>query len=92
MGRKFTFHVGHSALLYLVSEHELTSKLAQWTLLLQEFEFNILHQPGVQHREYLNEEFEALAKSHTMAIEQLLEEFNDDQMLLRLEAKAYEQD
>ena len=27
----------------------MTEKLAQWTLLPQEFEFNILHRPGVQH-------------------------------------------
>ena len=39
----------HSALLYLVSKQELTGKLARWTLLLQEFEFDILHRPGVQH-------------------------------------------
>ena len=43
-------------------------------------------------REEHTKEFQALAESHTTAIEQLLEEFNDDQMLLRLEAKAYEQD
>ena len=35
-------------MLYLVSKQELTGKLARWTL-LQEFESNILHQPGVQH-------------------------------------------
>ena len=33
-----------------------------------------------------------MAKSHTAAIEQLLEEFNDDQMMFRLEAKAYEEE
>ena len=49
LGRKFTFHVDHSVLLYLVSKQELTRKLARWTLLLQEFEFDILHRPGVQH-------------------------------------------
>ena len=49
LGKKFTFHVDHSALLYLVSKQELTGKLARWTLLLQEFEFDILHRPGVQH-------------------------------------------
>ena len=49
LGKKFTFHVDHSALLYLVSKQELTGKLACWTLLLQEFEFDILHQLGVQH-------------------------------------------
>ena len=49
LGKKFTFHVEYSALLYLVSKQELTGKLARWTLLLQEFEFDILHRPGVQH-------------------------------------------
>ena len=49
LGRKFTFHVDHSALLYLVSKQELTGKLARWTLLLQEFEFDILHRARVQH-------------------------------------------
>ena len=49
LGRKFTFHVDHSTFLYLVTKQELKGKLARWTLLLQEFEFNILHRPGVQH-------------------------------------------
>ena len=39
----------------------------------------------------LTEEFHALAKSHTTAIEQLLEEFNNGQMLLRIDVEAYEQ-
>ena len=43
------FHVDHSALLYLVSKQSLTGKLARWTLLLQEFEFDIIHRPGLQH-------------------------------------------
>ena len=34
LGKKFTFHVDHSTLLYLVSKQELTGKLARWTLLL----------------------------------------------------------
>ena len=33
-------------------------------------------------REDLTEEFNALVKSHTTAIEQLLEEVNDNQMML----------
>ena len=49
LGRKFSFHVDHSALLYLVSKAALTGKIARWTLLLQEFEFDIFHRPGVQH-------------------------------------------
>ena len=36
-------------MLYLVSKQELTGKLPRWTLLLQEFEFDILHRPGAQH-------------------------------------------
>ena len=49
MGRKFTFHIDHSALLYLVSKQELTGKFARGTLLFQDFEFDILHQPRVEH-------------------------------------------
>ena len=49
LGHKFTFHVDHSALLYLVNKQALTGRLASWMLLLQEFDFQIHHQPGVQH-------------------------------------------
>ena len=50
LGRKCSFHVDHSMRLYLVSNlASLTGKLAQWTLLLQEFEFEIFHRRGVQH-------------------------------------------
>ena len=41
--RKFSFQVDHSALLYLVSKASLIGKIARWTLLLQEFEFDIFH-------------------------------------------------
>ena len=34
---------------YLVSKQCLIGKLVRWTLLLQAFEFNIIHRPGVQH-------------------------------------------
>ena len=43
-------------------------------------------------REDLAEEFHALVKSHTTAIEQLLDDFNEDQMLFQLEVEAYEQE
>ena len=49
LGKKFTFHIDHAALLYLVSKQALTGKLARWMLLLQEFEFDIQHRPGTQH-------------------------------------------
>ena len=56
LGRKFTFHVDHSALLYLVNKQALTGRLARWLLLLQEFDFQIQHRPGIQHvvADYLN--------------------------------------
>jgi hypothetical protein len=49
LGKRFTFHVDHSALVYLVSKASLTGKLARWAVLLQEYEFNIVHRPGAQH-------------------------------------------
>jgi hypothetical protein len=49
LGKRFTFHVDHSALVYLVSKASLTGKLARWTLLLQEYEFDIVHRPSAQH-------------------------------------------
>jgi hypothetical protein len=42
-------HVDHSALVYLVSKASLTGMLARWTLLLQEYEFDIVHRTGAQH-------------------------------------------
>ena len=47
--QKFTFHVDHATLLYLVKKQTLTRKLARWILLLQEFDFVIQHRPGTQH-------------------------------------------
>jgi hypothetical protein len=49
LGKRFTFHVDYSALVYLVSKASLVGKLARWTLLLQEYEFDIVHRPGAQH-------------------------------------------
>jgi uncharacterized protein (DUF433 family) len=49
LGKRFTFYVDHSALVYLVSKASLTGKLARWSLLLQEYEFDIVHRPGAQH-------------------------------------------
>ena len=43
-------------------------------------------------REDLTKEFYALAKSHTTEIEHLLEDFNDDQMMFRIEPDAYEEE
>ena len=49
LGRRFYFHVDHSALLYLVRQQNLTGRLARWVLLLQEFDFEVIHRPGNQN-------------------------------------------
>ena len=49
LGKKFTFHVDHTSLLYLVSKQALTGKLARWMMLLQEFDVDIQHRPCTQH-------------------------------------------
>jgi hypothetical protein len=49
LGKRFTFHVDHSALVYQVSKGSLMGQLARWTLLLQEYEFDIVRRPGAQH-------------------------------------------
>ena len=49
LGRKFTFHVDHAALLYIFDKSTLTGKLARWALLLQEFTFDIVHRLGSQY-------------------------------------------
>ena len=56
LGKKFTFHVDHAALLYLIPKPSLTGKLARWMLLLQEFDFDIQHRLGTHHAivDYLN--------------------------------------
>ena len=40
--------------------------------------------------EELTEELHALSQTHTTTIRHLFEEFNDNQMLLRLDSEAYE--
>ena len=47
LGRKVTFHIDHSILLYMVNKQDLTGRLARWMLLLQEFDFHIQHRPEV---------------------------------------------
>ena len=49
LGNKFTFHVDHSALVYLVAKQALHGKFAPWMLILTEFEFTLIHMPGKEH-------------------------------------------
>ena len=45
-GRKFTIHTDHSALKWLMSMQDPTGRLARWSLLIQQFDFDIVHRPG----------------------------------------------
>ncbi len=45
-GRKFTVHTDHNALKWLMQIRDPTGRLARWSLLLQQFDFEIKHRAG----------------------------------------------
>ena len=45
-GKKFYVYTDHNALKWLMSGKKPTGKLARWSLLIQEFDFEILYRPG----------------------------------------------
>lgn len=45
----FVFYVDHEALLHLVNRPVVSGRIARWMLLLQEYDFEIVHRPGIQH-------------------------------------------
>ena len=45
-GNKFYFHTDHGSLSWLLSMKDPTSHLARWVLLLQQYDFDIIHRPG----------------------------------------------
>jgi hypothetical protein len=49
LGNNFTFVVDHQALIYLVNKPIATGRIAQWLLLLQEFDFKIIYKPEKVH-------------------------------------------
>ena len=49
LGYKFTFHVDHDALKYMINKPQLTGHIAKWVLLLQEFDFIINVRPEKSH-------------------------------------------
>ena len=49
LGYKFTFHIDHDALKYMVNKPQLSGQIARWVLLLQEFDFNVDVRPGKKH-------------------------------------------
>jgi transposase InsO family protein len=49
LGYKFTFHVDHDALKYMVNKPQLSGRIARWVLFLQEFDFTVDIRPGKKH-------------------------------------------
>ena len=49
LGYKFTFHVDHDALKYMINKLQLSGRIARWILLLQEFDFIINVRLGKSH-------------------------------------------
>ena len=48
-GRPFTLVTDHKSLEWLRGSKNLSGKLAQWALLLQEYNFKVVHRPGLKH-------------------------------------------
>ena len=48
-GRKFKIFTDHSSLKWLMNMKDATGRLARWSLLIQQFDFEIIHRPGKDH-------------------------------------------
>ena len=48
-GQRFTFVTDHQPLKWLMESDKLTRKLARWALLLQEYDFEVVHKTCVQN-------------------------------------------
>jgi hypothetical protein len=49
-GTNFTLYTDHQPIKWLMTNDKLTGKLARWALILQEYEFKVIHQPGITHQ------------------------------------------
>jgi hypothetical protein len=46
-GTQFTLVIDHQPLKWLMESNKLTGKFAQWALIFQEYDFQVVHRPGV---------------------------------------------
>ncbi len=49
-GTKFTLYTDHQPIKWLMTNNKHTSKLVHWALILQEYEFKVIHRPGITHQ------------------------------------------
>jgi len=49
-GTNFTLYTDHLPIKWLMTNDKLTSKLARWVIILQEYEFKVIHRPGITHQ------------------------------------------
>ncbi len=49
-GTKFTLYTNHWPIKWLMTYDKLTGKLAHWVLILQEYEFKVIHRPSITHQ------------------------------------------
>ena len=48
-GHHFTVHTDHHALKWLMNIKDLTGRLGRWALLIQQYDFDIKHIPGINN-------------------------------------------
>jgi len=62
-GTKFTFNTDHQPIKWLMTNDKLTGKLTCWVLILQEYEFKVIHRPGITHQNVDTMSWKPLATS-----------------------------
>jgi hypothetical protein len=48
-GIEFTLYTDHQPIKWLMTNDKLTSKLTCWAIILQEYEFKVIHRPSITH-------------------------------------------
>jgi hypothetical protein len=49
-GTKFILYTNHQPIKWLMTNDKFISKLACWAFIFQEYEFKVIHQPGITHQ------------------------------------------